>query len=465
MPRVYSSHVAVWSCFAVVVIGSTDVTAADAPVSFHRQIRPILQQKCQGCHQPAKLQGKLLLTSYEGFAQGGSSGVPWVAGKPDESMFIKHLKGDEGFALMPKDDKPLSAEQVQLFAQWIRQGAKDDTPAEFKRTLVTKGPQSYTRPVQVTALAYSPDGTVLAVSGYREVLLHKPDGSELVGRLPGLSDRIESLVFSPDGNTLLVAGGSACRFGELQFWDWRKRTLLRSLMPSFDTVYGASFTTDGKKVSFGCADNSARIIDVKTGQQVLRIDHHQDWVFGTALSLEGKYVVTASRDRAVKLCEADTGSFIDNITTITPGVLGGGLRGLLRRPGKDEYLTAGEDGIPKLYQMLRTSARRIGDDANLLHDYEKIDGKVEALAFSADGKMLAAGGFGGTARVYQTDEAKVVASLTVPSSVFALSFRPDGKQIAVAGLDGRVRLFDLPSGKRVKEFIPVPLKDSPTARK
>jgi WD40 repeat protein len=38
-----------------------------------------------------------------------------------------------------------------------------------------------------------------------------------------------------------------------------------------------------------------------------------------------------------------------------------------------------------------------------------------------------------------------------------VAFRPDGKQIASAGFDGVVRLSDPLTGKRVKEFIPVPL--------
>ena len=183
---------------------------------------------------------------------------------------------------------------------------------------MTEGPPSYTKPVTITAMAWSPDGAALAVAGYREVLLHKPDGSGISGRLVGLSERIESIVFSQDGNILLVGGGSAGRFGELQFWDWRKQKLDRSLMPSFDTVYGAAFSMDGKLVSFGCADNSARLIDAATGKQLVRIDHHLDWVFGTALTKDGKYIVTGSRDKTVKVCETATGAFIGNLTTLDP---------------------------------------------------------------------------------------------------------------------------------------------------
>ena len=58
--------------------------------------------------------------------------------------------------------------------------------------------------------------------GFHEVLLWKSDGTELVGRLVGLSERIESLSFSPDGKRLAVTGGLPARMGEVQVWDVAK---------------------------------------------------------------------------------------------------------------------------------------------------------------------------------------------------------------------------------------------------
>jgi len=431
---------------------------AEEPVSFHRQVRPILQQKCAGCHQPAKLKGELLLTSYDGFAKGGTGGPCWVAGKPEQSRVVKHLKGIEDHSQMPEGEAKLPDAQIALFENWIKQGAKDDTPEEFKRTLVTKGPPIYTKPIVITALAYSPDGTALAVAGYREVLLHKPDGSELIGRLVGLSERIETIVFSPDGETLLVAGGSAGRFGEIQFWNWKKQKLVRSVLPSFDTVYGAAFSDDGKRVSFGCADNSARIIDAENGKQLLRIDHHLDWVFGTALS--GKNIITASRDKTLKVCEIDSGALIGNLTTLDPTQPSSSYRQMLRRPKADQVLAGGEDGAPRLFGGQVAG----GAGGNLQRTFEKLAGRIEALAFSADGKLIAAGGAGGSAKIYETDSGRVVASLTLPGSVFALAFAPDSKTLTAAGLDGKVHLFSTADGKAVKDFVPVPLGETPAAK-
>jgi WD40 repeat protein len=431
--------------------------AAQTTVSFHKQIRPILQQRCQGCHQPAKARGKLLLTGFDGFAKGGIAGPSFLAGKPEQSIVIKHLKGIDDHAIMPEGEQPLTPEQIALFERWIKEGARDDTPEEFKRTLASSGPPTYRKPVSVTAMASSPDGTALAVAGYREVLLHKPDGSEIIGRLVGLSERIESLVFSPSGDLLLVAGGSAGRFGEIQLWDWRKQQLIRSIMPSFDTVYGASFSADGKLIALGCADNSARILETATGKQVRRLDHHLDWIFGTAFSTNGKSVITASRDRTVKLCEVDSGALIGNLTTLDPTQPASELRHLVRRPGSDQLLGGGEDGVPRLFQ----AEVKGGAGGNLIRAYGKLPGRIEAAAFSLDGKLLAVGGGGGAVGVHNTDNGQAVASLTMPCTVFALAFSADGKTLAAAGLDGLVRLYSLPDGKPVKEFVPVPITAKP----
>ena len=53
-------------------------------VSYYKQIRPILQQSCQGCHQPAEPNGGLVVTSYEAFQEGGMGGSSFIPGNPEE---------------------------------------------------------------------------------------------------------------------------------------------------------------------------------------------------------------------------------------------------------------------------------------------------------------------------------------------------------------------------------------------
>jgi WD40 repeat protein len=467
-------------------------------VSYYRDVRPIFQQHCQGCHQPAKAKGSFVMISYPDLLKAGEHNKPVVVpGQPDRSLILSQIipHGKKPPA-MPKGQDPLIDRDVHLIRTWIAQGAADDTPTAAREVVDAEHPPTYLLPPVITALDYSPDGQLLAVAGRHEVLLHKLDGSGVVARLIGLSERVQSLAFAPDGKQLAVSGGDPGRFGEVQIWDVKRRKLAISVPVTHDTVYGVSWSPDGSKVAFGCGDNTLRAIDAKTGKQVLYQGAHNDWVLGTVFSKDGSHLVSVSRDMSMKLIEVATQRFVDNITSITPGALKGGLQSVARHPTKDELLIGGSDSVPKIYKMYRTQARVIGDDFNFLQSFDALPGRIFAVRYSPDGlRVAAASSFEGMGevRVYQAStgahpQFAALAALPVlagrlsplfyatdfrtnrlvsrfegqQGGVFALAYRPDGKQVASAGFDGVVRLNDVETGKLVKEFVPVPLSRTVT---
>ena len=427
-------------------------TSPDAPVSFHRQVLPILQRKCQGCHQPAKAGGKLVLTSFEALMRGGTSGPPFEPGKPGEGSLLENVAGKP--PAMPPNAPPLGEGEVATLARWIEQGAKDDTPPTAKDTIDADHPPIYEAPPVITALAFAPDGQGLAISGYRETLIHKADGSGLERRLVGQAQRIEGLAFSPDGTTLAAVGGSPGRFGEVQFWDPKAGKLKGALRSTYDTLYGGAFTPDGSRFAFGCADNSARVVEVKDVREILKVDSHSDWVFGTAYSKEGKHLITLGRDGALKLIEAATGSFVDDI-----GKNYGELKVLARNPKDDTVAIGGDEKVPRLYKVFRTQARDPSyTDFNLLRAFETQPGPISALAFAPDGSTLAVGGSGGAARLYRVADGSKVATLPGhQGGIYALAYAPNGSKVATGGFDGTVRVFAVADGKLVASFVPVPI--------
>ncbi len=430
-------------------------------VSYFRDIRPIFQVHCQGCHQPAKAMGSFVMTHFDGLLKGGESEqAAIVPSKPEASNLLALITPEGGKAEMPKDKEPLTEDQIKRIRQWIAEGAKDDTPTSVRSTIDAEHPPVYEGPPVLTSLDFSPDDTLLAVSGYHETLLHKADGSGLVARLVGQSERVESIAFSPDGKSLAVTGGSPGRMGEVQVWDVESRKLKYSLPVTYDTVYGASWSGDGTKIAFGCADNTLRAIDAATGKQILFQGAHSDWVLDTVFSKEGTHLISVSRDRSMKLVEVATQRFVDNITSITPGALKGGLDAVDRHPAKDELLIGGADGVPKIYQMLRTKARVIGDDFNLIKAYEAVPGRIYDVHFNTDGSRFVVGSSSdgtGEVRIYETDSGKLLHKLEGQhGAVYAVAFTTNGKIVASAGFDGLVRLNDAETGKLIKEFSPVP---------
>ncbi len=434
-------------------------------VSYYKDVRPIVQQHCQGCHQPAKAEGGYMMTSYAGLFKKTDNDVFGVLpGEPAKSEFVLQIMPHEGKKpRMPRGKEPLTDREVMLVKRWIEQGAKDDTPASARLTAVDADhPPVYEQPPVINALAFSKDGAMLAVAGYHEVLLHKGDGTGLIARLIGVSERIQSVAFSPDGKWLAVTGGNPGRFGEVQIWNVAKHTLQLSIPATYDTVYGGSWSPDSKLVAIGGADNSLRAFDIQTGKQVLFQGSHSDWVLDTVFSVKGNYLVSVSRDRSMKLTEVATERLEDNITSITPGALKGGLQAVDRHPQKDELLIGGADGVPKLYQMFRTKARKIGDDYNNIRNYPPMPGRIFAVKFSPDGNQLAVGtSFDGKGevRVYQTGDGKKVSTFQgINGPIYSLAYHPKGNVVASAGFEGIVHLNDPATGQLIRDFVPVPLK-------
>ena len=470
-------------------------------ISYDKQVRPIFQAHCQGCHQPAKAGGKYVMTDFPRLVKGGETGVAAVVpGKPAESHLLEQITPQDGKAKMPQGKSPLTPAEIDVVSRWIAQGAKDDTPANAVSRYDVDHPPVYTRPPVITAIDFSPDGQLLAVAGFHEVLLWKADGSEQLARLIGLAERIESVRFSPDGSKLAVTGGLPGRTGEVQIWDVAKRKLALSVPVTADTIYGASWSPDGKTVAFGAPDNTVRAIDASNGAQTLFMGSHNDWPLDTVFSKDGGHLISVSRDMTVKLTEVPTQRFVDNITSITPGALKGGVSTVTRHPTRNEILFGGSDGVPKVYRIFRETPRQIGDDANKIAELTPMLGRVYGVAYSADGhKLVACSAIDGKGQIdayayafdenkaddtvkailkkepmsrspeerskldgLQRDSLKRLSSVAVPQgAVYTVAIRPDGGAIVAAGGDGIVRLIDPDNGAIVKEFAPAPVGGAP----
>jgi hypothetical protein len=113
------------------------VAPPPAPVSFSRDVAPIMAMYCNTCHGES---GGISTRSYRELMLGGDLGKVIVPGDPERSLLIHFLDGRRGEnRRMPKASRPLSEAQIGLIRRWIAEGAKnDDLPSTIYRVKLAK---------------------------------------------------------------------------------------------------------------------------------------------------------------------------------------------------------------------------------------------------------------------------------------------------------------------------------------
>ncbi len=112
----------------MLAVGAAADVTATPKIDFGRQIRPILSNHCFKCHGPdeKERQGGLRLDVRESALKPAESGQSaLVPGKPEESQMVARITAKDANRRMPPPEshKQLSAQEIELLVQWVREGA------------------------------------------------------------------------------------------------------------------------------------------------------------------------------------------------------------------------------------------------------------------------------------------------------------------------------------------------------
>ena len=204
-----------------------------------------------------------------------------------------------------------------------------------------------------------------------------------------------------------------------------------------------------------------RLIGRVDGKELMKFDNHSDWVFSTTFLVDGKRMLSGSRDKAMKLIEVSNGQFIDDINKLLEGALC-----FTRHPKEDLVVYGGDQGVSRIYKISENQGRTAGNnDVNMIKEYERLGGPVQAIAWSPNGTNIAVAGAAQEVRVYTAgkDGKRVATFKGHEGAIFALAFHPTTNWLAAGGFDGSVRIYDYAakSNQVVRAFVPVPIKGLP----
>jgi WD40 repeat protein/tRNA A-37 threonylcarbamoyl transferase component Bud32 len=318
--------------------------------------------------------------------------------------------------------------------------------------------------VSLRSLAFSSDGKRLITGKFDSIIkVWDLDTGAEVRVLKGHTHQVTSLACSPDGKLLASSSTDAKGLGELKVWDLRTGKVICSFKGHTREVTRLLFSPDGSRLVSASVDQTIRIWDPTTGEPAGSFMGHRKGVDGLVFSPDGKRLASAAGDE-VKVWDVSIG---ENALTLR----------LPKRP--DQLLT------PLTCVAISPDGRRVavGNLGGSLLDggrlpqvkvWETATGRemyplrgdrylmVSSLAFSPDGKRLAVGGTCkngsdgfGEVKVWDLESGQVVAENTAPEKrdVFWLGFDPDGKRLTAAGFeDFQMCVWEADTGKELMTF-------------
>lgn len=199
-------------------------------------------------------------------------------------------------------------------------------------------------------------------------------------------------------------------------------------------VWSVDFNSDGTRLATAGFDQSAKVWDAQTGQELLSLQGHSAWVDDIAFSPDGRTLATVSEDATARVWDAQTGKelFIINESYA--------LYSLAFRPDGKQLALTSADGKISLWDFNNSATGKQAEEVlTLAHP------AVRWVAFDADGKRLASGSDDGTVKMWEAATGKELFAWSADDfAVWGLAFCPDGKSLAVGG-DSLVTLWDISS--------------------
>ncbi len=427
-------------------------------ITYADNVQAIFMAKCASCHNQDKAKGGLTLDSFEKAMEGGGSGAVIVAGDPQGSRLYRLVTHQEE-PKMPMGSAKLDDATLEVIKQWIEQGALKDKnskpktasamkpePVKTAQAVVIQGEipmpvkedkvqlTPLNGPLAIKAVASSPVAPVVAVSGYRQVLLYNAETLELLRALPFPEGEAECIKFSPNGSLVVVAGGEAGKIGLAVVYDVKSGKRLGDFGKTFDTVFAADISLDHTQVAVGGTNKKVKVFSTTDGKMQYEITKHTDFIQSVAFSPDGWFLATGDRSGGLYVWLAENGRDVHTLRGHT-----GSVNALDFHPDSNTLASAGADGTIRLWEM---------GEGKQTKNWNAHPPGVLSVRYARDGRLVSSG-VDKTTMIWKPDGSKLAGLPALGDWAYAACFAAQDSRVVAGSWLGEVKVWEVAGAKEL----------------